>query len=245
MTYASPAAGEFRIGNLLNRAFAISAANFPFYFIITLISSLPSLLISAGPPIEEPADLLSRLPLTGLALVLWIVLNTIGEAVILYGAFQRLSGRPLQPAEAFRRAIAWFFPLLGLAFLTGLAIIFGFFLLIVPGLILLVMWAVVVPACIVERLGPVASMSRSAALTKGHRWAIFAVMLLVGMVNWIVSAVVDSVLPASLPFVVMIADLVWSAVWAVYWNCMVVMIYHDLRVAKEGVDTQQIASVFD
>jgi low temperature requirement protein LtrA len=245
MSYASPAGAEFRIGNLISRAFEVSAANFPFYFIITLISSLPSLLIGAGPPVAEPADLWSRLPVIALTVVLWIVLNTIGEAVILYGAFQRLSGRPLELAAALRRAVACFLPLLGLALLSGLAIAFGSVLLVVPGVILFVMWAVAVPACVVERLGPIESMSRSAALTKGHRWAIFAVMLLAGIVNAVVSVIVDSVLPASVPMLVAIADLVWSAVWAVYWNCMTVMIYHDLRVAKEGVGTQQIASVFD
>ena len=33
--------------------------------------------------------------------------------------------------------------------------------------------------------------------------------------------------------------------WSAYWNCVVVMAYHDLRVAKEGVDTSQIAEIFD
>jgi hypothetical protein len=40
-------------------------------------------------------------------------------------------------------------------------------------------------------------------------------------------------------------SLVWTAVWAAYWNCVLIMIYHELRVAKEGVDTEQIVSVFD
>jgi hypothetical protein len=38
-----------------------------------------------------------------------------------------------------------------------------------------------------------------------------------------------------------IADTVWGAVDAV----VVIATYHDLRVAKEGVDTAQIAAVFE
>jgi hypothetical protein len=34
-------------------------------------------------------------------------------------------------------------------------------------------------------------------------------------------------------------------VWIAYWNCAIIMTYHDLRVAKEGIDTGQIASIFD
>jgi hypothetical protein len=38
---------------------------------------------------------------------------------------------------------------------------------------------------------------------------------------------------------------VWGAAWGAYWNAALVMIYHDLRMAKEGVDPQEVAAVFD
>ena len=247
MSYAAPGVGtEFRVGNVMNRAFAICVANFPFFFIITLVFALPNLLTVLNQPVPgQPPDVGARLPAFGLAIVLGLVLNTIGEAVILYGAFQRLSGRPFQPAEAFQRALARFLPLLGLALLYGICLVLGFALFLVPGLILLVMWAVVVPACVVEGLGPIESMSRSAALTKGHRWAILGIMLLAGIVNWIGSLIIGLVLGAAGAVAVGIVNLVWTAVWAVYWNCLLVMLYHDLRVAKEGIASEQIASVFD
>jgi hypothetical protein len=247
MSYASPAVGgEFRIGNVLNRAFQICVGNFPFFFIITLIVALPNLLIQMNKPVPgEPPEMGSFFSILAISVLLGIVLNTIGEAVILYGAFQRLRGQPLQPSEAFQRAIARFLPLLGLAILYALAIMVGFVLLVVPGLILLVMWAVVVPACLVEGLGPIQSMSRSAELTKGHRWQIFGIMFLVGILNWIGSLILGLVLAPAGATVAALVNLVWTAAWAVYFNCLLIMIYHDLRVAKEGVDTAQIAAVFD
>jgi TM2 domain-containing membrane protein YozV len=39
--------------------------------------------------------------------------------------------------------------------------------------------------------------------------------------------------------------IIWFVVWIAYWNCAIIMTYHDLRVAKEGIDTEQIASIFD
>ena len=247
MSYASPGTGaEFRIGNVLNRAFEICTANFPFFFLITLVVALPNLLIEMNKPVAgEVPQLGSFFALLGLSVVLAVVLNAIGEAVILYGAFQRLSGLPLQPGEAFQRALVRFLPLLGLGLLSGLAIGFGVMLLVVPGLILLVMWSVVVPACVVEGLGPIESMSRSAALTKGYRWHIFGIMLLVGFVNLIASALLGLVLRPTGVVISALGGLVWTAVWAAYWNCVLIMIYHDLRVVKEGLDTKQIASVFD
>jgi hypothetical protein len=42
-----------------------------------------------------------------------------------------------------------------------------------------------------------------------------------------------------------LARLLWGALYGAYNAIAVVMSYHDLRVAKEGIDIEQIASVFD
>ena len=88
-------------------------------------------------------------------------------------------------------------------------------------------------------------MARSAALTKGHRWKIFGILVLMTIVNIIGGKLVALVLAPAGLIVAVIGSLVWTAVWAAFWNCLLIMIYHDLRIAKEGVDTEQIASVFD
>jgi hypothetical protein len=47
------------------------------------------------------------------------------------------------------------------------------------------------------------------------------------------------------PILALIVFLAWSAIFGAFYAIMVVVIYHDLRVTKEGVDTDQIAAVFD
>jgi hypothetical protein len=42
-----------------------------------------------------------------------------------------------------------------------------------------------------------------------------------------------------------IVRLVWTAVWTAFYAILVAVAYHDLRVAKEGVATDQIAAVFE
>jgi hypothetical protein len=37
---------------------------------------------------------------------------------------------------------------------------------------------------------------------------------------------------------------IWSAIFTAFSAIVTTIIYHDLRVAKEGVDTEQIAAVF-
>jgi hypothetical protein len=38
---------------------------------------------------------------------------------------------------------------------------------------------------------------------------------------------------------------IWNALWGAFYATFAVVTYHDLRVAKEGVDTAQIAAVFE
>ncbi len=231
---------SFRIGNVLNRAWEIFGPNFVVFICITFILALPNFLYLMRDP---------RLPgyftVFFSALFVGLVINTIGQAVILFASFQQLRGQPVEIAGAFQRGLARFFPIVGIGILTSLGFFLGAMLLLVPAFILMTMWAVAVPACVVEGLGPVSSISRSSALTKGHRWQIFGIVILLAIANAVVGGLVGFVLGSAGLVVKALGSVIWTAVWTAYWNCALIMIYHDLRVAKEGIDTEQIAAVFD
>jgi hypothetical protein len=56
------------------------------------------------------------------------------------------------------------------------------------------MWMVALPACVVEGLGPIKSLGRSANLTKGHRWKILGIFLVLNVVGGIMSGLLSGVL---------------------------------------------------
>jgi hypothetical protein len=118
------------------------------------------------------------------------------------------------------------------------------FAMFIPIFILAIMWSVVVPACLVEGLGPIGSMVRSADLTRGYRWRVTGIVLLLALMA-LVALIIMAFLLWLGPVAALVFEVVWLVVWTGYLNCAIIMIYHDLRVAKEGVDTAQIASVFD
>jgi uncharacterized membrane protein len=108
------------------------------------------------------------------------------------------------------------------------------------------MWFVAVAACVVERRGPFAAMGRSNQLTKGHRWKIFGLLILLILVSVLAALLIGLILtPLGSTILTFIVNVVWSAIWGAYYATAVAVSYHDLRVAKEGVDIEQIASVFD
>lgn len=68
-------------------------------------------------------------------------------------------------------------PLIGAGVLAGLGIGGGLVLLIVPGLILLTMWAVIAPVIVVERRRVFDAFGRSRQLVKGHGWPVFGTVV--------------------------------------------------------------------
>ncbi len=246
-----PSHGVFRVGDVISRAWRLFTGNILFFaavpflsYVIVFVAVMAFILVLA---LVGMASKMTAVAVVGVIVgsLLFIGLYMIGEAVVLLGAFQRLRGQPLRVGEALHRGFARFFPLIGLSILWGLGIMIGFVLLIVPGVILLCIWAVVVPACIVEGLGATASMSRSAELTKGYRWQILGLLVLLGVINWIGSVIIQLVLGSASSTLASIGAFIWLSGWTGFWNCALIMTYHDLRVAKEGIDTEQIASVFD
>lgn len=67
----------------------------------------------------------------------------------------------------------------------------GFFLLIVPGVIFSLMYAVAVPVAVAEGLGPFAALKRSARLTDGYKGLIFVTQFLWGIIIVVINLVVS------------------------------------------------------
>jgi hypothetical protein len=167
-----------------------------------------------------------------------------------------MRGRDVIVSDAVKRGLSRFWSIIGLAILQYLGIVIGILLFIVPGVMLLARWIAALPACVAEGLGPLASLRRSAELTKGHRWKIFGILLLVFLgaaIGFILVMLACDLL--GVPFSIAliehgfgVAALVWlvaAAIYAAYVDIVLAVMYHDLRVAKEGVDTNQIAAAFD
>jgi hypothetical protein len=83
--------------------------------------------------------------------------------------------------------------------LASIGIGIGLVLLIAPGLYLLTLWALIVPAIVLESKGIGDSFSRSSALTAGHRWAVLGVALITLIASAVVSNIVIAIFVAILP----------------------------------------------
>ena len=84
-------------------------------------------------------------------------------------------------------------PLIGVGILAGIAIGIGFLLFVIPGLILLTIWAVIAPVIVVERSGVMDSFGRSRELVLGNGWQVFGVIFVVFLITGVVAAILGAI----------------------------------------------------
>ncbi len=243
MPVAQYAEGEFRVGQILNRTFSVLSRNLLPFCVVTAIAYLPNLLLLEGQDASEDPE--RAAVMVGIGAVLSLVLGALSQAIVLFGAFEDMRGRPVDMVASLKVGLARFFPVIGVAFLVGILTALAAILLIFPAFMVMTMLFVAMPVCIVERLGPVKSLGRSSALTKGHRWKVFGLWLAVTLATGVGSGMLGGISYTTGPVAGNLLKLIWGALSYAFNAIMVVVAYHDLRVVKEGVDTDRIASVFD
>jgi hypothetical protein len=246
--------GEFRIGQVLSRAFDVFFKHIATFTLIATVVFIPAvfapsvLLLVVDLSRASPDQIVALTSLS--SFVLYLFLAPLATAIILYGAFQHMRGHPVRLGETISRGLARALPLIGLMVVETLGIMLGTLLLIIPGFILAVMWYVAVPICVVERTGPVKSLSRSQELTKGFRWKVFALFLLALIANGVGGNVVGNFLAGAGRELAGVwgqtaVFLVWQGLTQAFSSVLIVVAYYYLRVAKEGMDIEGIAAVFD
>jgi hypothetical protein len=146
-------------------------------------------------------------------------------------------GDELAPGAAMRATWLRFLALLGAFLLTLLLKAVGLLFCVVGVLVPMTFFLVTTPAVMVEELGPVQSMARSAGLVRTRFWSLLGNILSTPFTvaalavgyrwGWILAAI-GGILPAlvTTPFVAIVATLV----------------YFDLRIRNEGFDLQMIAA---
>ena len=134
-----------------------------------------------------------------LGLIVLIVASFVLQATLVKAVQDVRDGRVDLSVGETVSAVTPSLPAVALAsVLASLAIWIGFWFLIVPGLILITIWAVIVPVIVIERSSALASFERSRQLVRGRGWHVFATLVLVYVIMFIVAAVL-SVIFSALP----------------------------------------------
>ncbi len=259
-------AADVSVGSVIGRTFSTWSANLVPFSIFVSIVHLPTFALSVwqqyqrygGYPTFE--QILQRARVGGAAAgdsaaltsAIWVLLAVctfVEIAALTSGAIQHLAGKRSSVGALLRAGIVRAWPVFLVGILVAIICFLGTLLLVIPGMIAFCALSVAIPAVVAEAKGPIAALRRSLALTRGRRFTIWLAFLVMGLIAWTASAL-GGLLPlfagggtASLVG----AGMSWlvGAVVGPLWTLLPPVLYHDLRVAREGVDTAELARVFE
>lgn len=241
---------RFDLGRVIGLTFALTTRHF--------IAFMTLAVLFAGLPYGASLYAVNLFPdeqglVQAFSLLVLLVGPLILQAALLRASVDDLSGAGVSLGRAIGAGFIFLLPLLGLGILMWLGIALGLVVLIVPGLILAVRWLIAPAVLVVEGEGILAAMGRGAELSANHRWAIFGLCVLyfvayyVLLVTLSIVTRVDALDPiiGARDYVPLAGQIVLQAVVSVFGAVGSAAIYFELRRTKEGVNTSELASVFD
>ncbi|WP_294174336.1 hypothetical protein [uncultured Sphingomonas sp.] len=251
------------VGRVYARAFATIAHNpVATLGLALLLGALPGLLMTWLMQSTAQTDFAERTPgyaigvgaIFLLSYVVTLILTALVQGSLTRATVAESEGRKASLGECLSAALPVALPLVGLVILWALGIIFAAFFLLVPAVILMCMWAVAVPVMVDERVGIGTAFGRSRALTKGNRWRVLAVLLILLIGYFLLNAVAGLFLGAaavfgaeqgpSLTASFVVTNIITGTLFSALWGTLAPSMYVDLRDAKEGGSMGDLQQVF-
>lgn len=217
------------VGRVFNRIFEYYTGQASIYLPAALILFLPAALIT-GAVVSGSASLLLVL----LSVAVGLITAFLYQGVIVESVRDLQDGRRDQSLGSLFAAVP---PVLGalvaVGVLGGIAEAVGFVLLIVPGCILITIWAVVAPVVVVERRSVLEAFSRSQELVRGNGWQVFGVLVILFLLQIVVGRIVAGIGGGSF-IVAAVLQLIVSVLVAPLSALAAAVMYFDLLRLRGG-----------
>ncbi len=252
---------SFSVGDVLGKGFSTYFKNLPAFLVMALVVYAPLILygLVADPPTASSLDDLQSQALifTGVIIGGGMLLSLVMSSAVTYTVVEELNGRHAPVGKSLLVGLTRALPTLAVGIVCAVCILLGMLALVVPGVIVMCMLYVATPASVVERPGIGGALSRSAFLTKGYRWGIFGLIIIVGVLSGIVDYVLEAVLVDSREFrgvkvinpddwrLYVLLNVGVQAIVGALGAVMAATTYVSLRSDKDGVGVGELARVFE
>lgn len=240
---------RFDFGRVFQRTFQVVGRNLPGFLLLScVLSGIPAALVSWA---ELEADNGVAAVVGSVATIVNFVTAYLLQATLVHGAVAELQGRRIGVGEMVRLSVPTLLPVIAASILLSLALVVGFMLLIVPGVIMMTVWAVVIPVVVIEQTGIFDAFTRSRDLTRNHRGSVLGLLIVVAIAAFLLAMLVGfiggafgAILGASEGLIGAVAMVVAQVVAAMISSAGAGVIYAELRRAKEGVAPDALSAVF-
>ncbi len=244
---------NFEIGRVFGNSFSVLTRNAPLYLgLAAVMAGLPALLMNylgfggfdlaalRGAPYGAMPNYAG---LFGGGLISFICAALL-QAALVRATIEDLNGQTPVFADCLQTAITVLFPVIGITILVSIGAALGLILLVVPGIVLWLGWSVAVPVLVHERLGVFGSMSRSRKLTKGSRWSLLGLYIILVITAWVIQGVFGVMMFTTGPIVGPFMAAIGSTIVAAIMATATAASYIELRTAKEGASFESLVEIF-
>jgi len=248
------------VGKIISESFSLLFGNIVAVALAAFVPILFSLILSGmmlGFDVAlgggEPEDFLNGNIwwFMGLNMLISMVIYGIVTALIVQLAYDAKAGRGTNFKQYISVAIRTLVPNVIVTIIISILAGIGLMLLVVPGLWIYGVFAVAIPALVIEGVG-FGAMTRSSELTKDYRWPVIGTLILVGIAamilnlipTFIVGVLTGALGGAGIFVSVIVAALLYTLTYGLV-GISLSLIYARLREIKEGVSVDDLVAVFE
>jgi hypothetical protein len=228
---------------VLRRSLAIWARNLAPFLLLTLVVTLPAHIFHY---LVESKQLTFDDPVLDEALPSLVdtVLITVVSGAICWGVFQGPRGQPIPFFRCVLVGLRKLPHVMLVGLVAGLAIGIGWLLFVLPGIFLACVLYVVVPVAVIEGGGVTSAITRSAALSAGHRLQLFAVAGVSFAISYGIGRLTVEAFEGNIQ-ALWTARVILFVASASFGAVTSTVAYHDLRVARDGKLPDDLARTFE
>jgi hypothetical protein len=247
---------QLKLGGVLDQAIALTKNHFGLLFSIMAIVFIPFSLISSfimlavlpAPPQmgASPEQIMAfqqaiakNLPLTvGSGLLSLLIVLPLTNAAVVDAVAKVYLGKPASAFDSIKVGLSRLLPLIWTSILMFLAIMGGFILLIIPGILFAFWFSLSTHVVVLERLSGGAALGRSRKLMSGNIGTVFVLGLLMGAIGFGIGMVAGLVPQVH---VQMILRIIMQATMTILSTAALVVFYFSCRCGHENFDLELLA----
>ena len=204
---------ELFVGEIISGTFRLYISRFLLFYLPFLVAGLITGILTSAlflsfplptqpPPGASPTQVLQWFgsfisALIGLAIfggiVSWVI-GSIATGMVVKSASDVIEKGAGNLQESFTFTMSKLPSLLVASIITGVLILVGILLLVIPGIILLIIFSLVVPAIIIEQKGAFDSLGRSSKLVSNRWLKTFVLLIVIGLIIVAISLITSFVL---------------------------------------------------
>ncbi|HEX6741352.1 MAG TPA: hypothetical protein VF079_06105 [Sphingomicrobium sp.] len=259
---ADRGSGGVAVGRVFSRAFAAMRHNWAATLVLTLLFAALPFGIAHYLLAQVPWQFMvvtigsTALPGTfGSSVARWfagLLFGTIAQGAMTRPVVAAAEGRRAGVGESLGAAARVLLPLTIMGVVLAVSVIIGSTLLIIPGVLVYLLWAIAPSAEADEREGVFLALSRSQELSEGARSKVFAVVLILIAITLLMTALLGLLTViffwrtgvTGLGAVILGLRIAFGTVLNVLWGTVLASLYVELKEWKEGGSVETLEQVF-